>query len=232
MSIQVFVLSHDHRLLADVPRVPGLTTVDLEDLGLPARLSGQELSETRFFLTDFLSGCDAEWIGLITGRWNDKFRCWPSLAQLPSFVAAHMRRPVQVIAPATFWWPAADLKRFATRLDARYPGMGRMLEDPGAPAVTAVRSSRLLHPLVFNNNVIAHRDLVVAWIDFIRASFAYYDQRYGQTSPSTCAATSAVPCWWTRRVAGCAIPACPTSRIGTRPTSTNRSGRSTSSAQT
>lgn len=178
----VFVLGHNPRLLARVPAGRGLTTVNLDELDLPPRLRGQELAEARFFLADAIDHCEAEWIGLVSARWEDKWPAWPGLAELPA-LASGLSDPRMVVAPAVWWWPGADAVQYAARQDRRYPGMGALLDDPGAPQISPHGRRRGLRPLVFNNTLIAHRSVVRDWVAHLRASFAYYDGRYGLDLP-------------------------------------------------
>ena len=128
---------------------------------------------------------DSEWIGLLTGRWDDKFPQYPPIMQIPDRID-FLAEPTQAIAPALHWWPSADLKRFTERIDLQYPGMKTMLGESGAPRVVP-QPRGALAPLVFNNQIIAHRRVVADWVEFMRHAFEHYDAKYGMELPFTVA---------------------------------------------
>lgn len=180
-SISLFVLGHTDAVLATYSGDDRVIPVNLNALDISDRLRGQDLAENRFFLADFLDTVDSEWIGLLTGRWEDKFPQYPPIMQIPDHVD-FLRRPDQAIAPALFWWPSPDVPRFSRRQDLRHPGMRALLDDPDAPQITAVHR-RGMSPLAYNNQLIAHRTVVAGWVDFLRRSFDYYDAQYGLDLP-------------------------------------------------
>lgn len=180
-SVSLFVLSHDPAVLHEYRGDDRVVPANLNELSLPARLRGQDLAETRFFLTDFLDTVDSEWIGVLTGRWAEKFPRNPAIMDIPDRID-FLERPDQAIAPALFWWPRADIARFSKRQDLRHPGMASLLDERGAPQVTPILGPGM-NPLVYNNQLIAHRTVVAGWLDFLRRSFDFYDSRYGLDLP-------------------------------------------------
>lgn len=182
LTTEIFVLTHDRALFESVPRVPGLTAVDLDALALPSRLAGQQIAEHRFFLSQSIERSPAEWIGVVTGRWDTKFPNWPRLEVLPDFVGRTLVDRSMIAAPAVFWWIGRDVERFARRQDLRHPGMGRLLDDPAAPP-TITRHRRPWHPLVYNNNFVMHRSVVLDWLRYWREQFSFFDARYGLDLP-------------------------------------------------
>ena len=180
-SVAVFVLSHQQFRLDALGVHPNVHPINLNELSLTERLKGQDLAEARFFIADALDSSEAEWIALVSARWSEKWPLWPGISELPD-VMSGLNDPAMVVAPATWWWPAHDVRAFADRQDRRYPGVGALLSDPQSPVVSALPHSRL-NPLVFNNTFIAHRTVVRDWLAYFRSCFDYFDGRYGLDLP-------------------------------------------------
>lgn len=181
MSATIFVLGHEPARLDPLRDVPGLQPVNLNEVGLPSRLAGQELAEVRFLLTEAIADCDSEWIGVVSARFEQKWPHWPALRQLPD-LAERLPDARAILSPSVWWWPAGDVRRFAWRNDLRYPGLSELLDDPFAPQVTPV-SRRGFVPLVYNNTLIGNRALMHRWQTFMQEAVSYYDGRYGLDIP-------------------------------------------------
>jgi hypothetical protein len=179
--VEIFVLGHDQALLDAVPEVDGLTPTNLNSVSIPDRLTGQSLAEHRFLIDRVVDACEAEWIGIVTARWDEKFPNWPELGDLPKYAIGNLSNPSFVAAPAVFWWLRSDIRRFSVRQDLRHPGMGELLSDPEAPPVRP--SANWATPLVYNNNFITHRSVFFDWLHYWREQFDYYDSRHGLSLP-------------------------------------------------
>ena len=158
MSLSLFVLSHDQSILDSLPKLEYLIPINLNDLDIPLKYRGQSLSENRFFLSQLADKVESDFVGVISGRYSERYPAAPEFVKLGSVASG--------LGSNEFYAPWVrglrtnrELVTWINTQDGVHPGMAKVLHslinfDPQSTGGN-----------VFGGNqfILARRD----WIDFL-----------------------------------------------------------------
>ena len=165
---KVFVLHHG---TPPEQRRPYLELVNLNDLVIPETFRGNYLAESRFYLADLPTKSQA-FIGLATGRWDQKFAGQIKLGDL--YLLEPLLSPNHVIAPAmarpVAWVPFSD--------DV-HSGMGSLIREMAEVCGDRIGTG----PTLWANNFICHRDVYGEFLVTWKKLFEHFYKRYGFDPP-------------------------------------------------
>src|SRR3954451_21254092 len=82
-AVELFVLGHVDETLSKVPRVRGLRPVNLRSVSVEFA-HDDRFADTRFLLSPEARATDADFIGLFSAHYDQKWPAPPHLADLPS----------------------------------------------------------------------------------------------------------------------------------------------------
>jgi hypothetical protein len=177
MNLSLFVLSHDQEILDSLPKIEHLIPVNLNDLDIPAAYRGQSLSENRFFLSSLAANADSDYIGVISGRYAERYPDAPGLGDLAAVA--------QSLALNEFYAPwvrsirnKRELSTWVNSQDGVHPGMAKVINS----LISYEHQS--LGGNVFGGNqfILSRRD----WFDFLefwKRTFGKSFDKWGLTPP-------------------------------------------------
>lgn len=170
MSIDLFIIGHEPDSLHQtcrrltVPHHP----INLNAIGLTGDISLPTLSESRFYLSEEADKVTADYVGLFTYRYAQKFNLKTSLNEVHQLP----------LAPDTLWAAQLSGPDWMGLSEIYHKGMGAILDD------MAERYDLCPAPIApWCNNYIVHRshyfDMLPRW----RSIFHDVHQRYGFDFP-------------------------------------------------
>jgi hypothetical protein len=126
MSLSLFVLSHDPGILAGLPDAEHIVKVNLEELDIPEQFKGQSLSENRFFLSSHCDNVTTDFVGVVSGRYEERYPFAPGLDQLDA--VASQLKPGEYFTPwARTLRNKSELELWVNTQDGVHPGMASVL---------------------------------------------------------------------------------------------------------
>jgi hypothetical protein len=179
----VHVVSHDDALLDSLPAGEWLAKSNLNRLGLPDELAGNELAENRFLLTDKLVEGDADFVGFASARWDERFPEWPGLADIKDAIDLLPRDGRTYFGPQTIVASGPQVAAWAKAQDAVHPGMAplstELLDAMGRNNLSDTR----LRPITMGNNFVLPRPVAEEFLAYWQAAFTYLHEKYGFDLP-------------------------------------------------
>jgi hypothetical protein len=119
-SAELFVLGHVDETLARVPRVPGLTPLNLRSLSVDFA-HDDRFADTRFLLSAEARATDADFVGKCSVHYDQKWPESPHLADLPHL--ARQLQPSQALGV-----DLSTLDEWTASAEYNHPGMVQILK--------------------------------------------------------------------------------------------------------
>ncbi len=136
--------------------------VNLSELPI-GEFQSNAIAETRAYMADLPLG-DAEYVGLCTARWNDKYRHNLRLHDLH-----HLS-----LSPKVVWAAERQYTDWIGQSDGHHPGMVPLIKE----MASAMEMPLSWGPTLFANNFICHRDVFEDLKAFIRKVVGYFHEKY------------------------------------------------------
>lgn len=161
---KVFVLHHDAPPAAPQPY---LEMLNLATLDLAPEFQDNRLAENRVYFSESLLATPSDYVGFVTGRWNEK---WSRLVPLDRLHRANdLLAPDRVLAALP-----TQGGEWIESSEATHPGMGKLIEEMARTAGIPLTD----RPTFWANNFVCHqrvyRAFVVAWLKLFAHFFARY----------------------------------------------------------
>ena len=168
--MKIFILGHSAEALFKLPPKPFLQPVNLAELVLPIP-NTNDLAENRFFMLDKLNFKDCpEYIGVLTNRFNEKYKDLIGLDSLN--LIQHKLKPHVVYAadPTAFSFP--NWVSWSCVYHKTYePYLKDLAAFMGLPLVSK--------PTFWANNFICHKNVFLEFIDAFQKVFFKMHAKYG-----------------------------------------------------
>lgn len=186
VKTKVFVLSHDDAILARIGDSPDLVKINLERLDLQDKDHVRALAENRFFLSDDMQSAVGEtssFVGVVSGRWDERFKKWPTIDELPKALEKREFSSRDFYAPLTMMASPKQFESWIRAQDLVHPGMSALLLEALEITGTGKQVKGRLMPVVMGNNFVIPESLVEEFLAFWRRGYAHFESTYGSSLP-------------------------------------------------
>ncbi len=184
MQLVMYVVSHDQKILDEVPERNHLRKVLLQDLQINREFLGEELAENRFLLTKDLCKLDVQWCGFASARWNHRFPKKPSLDALDQLFRNEKDNlsPNYFFAPNSMSLSQRQLKSWVRAQNDVHPGMGEILYKLIDFNEIDVNQNRIFN-VVMGNCFIVSREIASDFLNFWQKNFWFLYKEFGLEAP-------------------------------------------------
>jgi hypothetical protein len=163
-QLKIYVCGHEEKWLSQVPKLPFLVPLNLNDLEI-GEFQDNRLAESRVFLAELPL---ADYVGFVTARWPEKFSHLWTLDKLQDLD----------LKPNVVYGPAVVTQDMMFHSEVYHPGMGRLLTE-------------LKEQFPFNtvgtacwcNNFICAKRTYLDFREVWREQFQWIHQKYGYELP-------------------------------------------------
>lgn len=172
-SLRMFLLHHSQDKLDQVVDAPDITKVNLATLPL-GQFQSNQISESRFWLTDGILQCDEEYVGVGTGCWDKKY---------PKHPLSDRSKWIERLAPDKILTPNfARLEKWQFLSQQTHPGMMPLIAE--ASHVEGINQTHWhCRDSVWAQTFICHRSILPDFLDKWRRMFLYLYTKFGFDMP-------------------------------------------------
>ena len=120
-----FVTSHSENDLSPFQEKEGIFPINLDCLDIPNTFKSQLLAECRLFLSSQLDNLTAEYIGIGTPRWEERFPTWPSI-QETNRLSTNLKK-FEFYSPQNLYSKSRNVNNWIVSQDLVHPGISKLL---------------------------------------------------------------------------------------------------------
>lgn len=175
LKLQLYVVGHDPVALRRVcsPLLIPHAAVDLNDLGLHGDLANNQLAESRFFLSQLAQKPLADYVGVFTYRYDEKFHDRKTKLR-------DMQR-LTALGPNRVYAPCISQVGWLDNSDEHHPGIRDLLVE--VADTFELSYQRFDRRAPFCNNFLMSREMYLEFIEDWRMVFDYLHTKYGLALP-------------------------------------------------
>jgi hypothetical protein len=183
-NVRIFVVTHDPKLLDEIPDIPILQKTLLGELEIDQKYQGQNLAESRFLVSDDLLSGDYDFRGFVSARWDHRFPRWPKLSEIGTLfegltLPEHQR---SFFAPISLRLTKSQVQSWLEIQDLLHPGM-KGLMDQLIEFHSISFKRKVTYNLVMGNNFVIHSEVAEDFLAFWQESLVFLESAYGLDFP-------------------------------------------------